>query len=96
MSRYLRMRGSLPSCGVVIAGNIWWLSFPICPMEKHLEGTGMNLSAHPMTGQLMVSIETSTERDEALILKFKSSSNRPHFHILTRNCVDFVKDVINL
>jgi hypothetical protein len=41
-------------------------------------------------------IETSTERDEALILKFNSSSNRPHFHILTRNCADFVKDVINL
>jgi hypothetical protein len=41
-------------------------------------------------------IETSTEQDEALILKFNSSPNRSHFHLLTRNCADFVKDVINL
>jgi hypothetical protein len=41
-------------------------------------------------------IETSTEQDEALILKFNSSPNRSHFHLLTRNCADFAKDVINL
>jgi hypothetical protein len=41
-------------------------------------------------------IETSTEQDEALILKFNSSPNRSHFHLLTRKCADFVKDVINL
>ena len=41
-------------------------------------------------------IETRTEQDEALILKFNSSANRSHFHLLTRNCADFVKDVINL
>jgi hypothetical protein len=41
-------------------------------------------------------IETSTEQDEALILKFNSSQNRSHFHLLTRNCADFAKDVINL
>jgi len=41
-------------------------------------------------------IETSPEQDEALILKFNSSPNRSHFHLLTRNCADFAKDVINL
>ncbi len=41
-------------------------------------------------------IETSTEQDEALILKLNSSSNHSHFHLLTRNCADFVKDLINL
>jgi hypothetical protein len=40
-------------------------------------------------------IETSTGQDEALILKLNSSPNRSHFHLLTRNCADFVKDVIN-
>lgn len=41
-------------------------------------------------------IETSSEQDEALIIKFNSLPNRSHFHILTRNCADFVKEVINL
>lgn len=41
-------------------------------------------------------METSTEQDEALILKCNSSPNRSHFHLLTRNCADFAKDVINL
>ena len=41
-------------------------------------------------------IETSSEEDQALTRKFNSLPNRSHFHILTRNCSDFVKDVINL
>src|SRR6266436_142168 len=41
-------------------------------------------------------IETSTEQDETLILKLNSSPNGSHFHLLTRNCADFAKDVINL
>jgi hypothetical protein len=41
-------------------------------------------------------IEASGEQDEALILKLNSSSNHSHFHLLTRNCADFVKDLINL
>jgi hypothetical protein len=41
-------------------------------------------------------IETSTEQDDALILKFNSLPNRSHFHLVTRNCADFAKDVINL
>src|SRR5260370_17842580 len=41
-------------------------------------------------------IETSGEQDEALILKLNSSSSHSHFHLLTRNCADFVKNLINL
>jgi len=41
-------------------------------------------------------IDTSTEQDAALILRFNSSPNRSHFHLVTRNCADFAKDVINL
>ena len=41
-------------------------------------------------------IETSGEQDEALILKLNSSSSHSHFHLLTRNCADFVKDLTNL
>lgn len=41
-------------------------------------------------------IETSPEEDQAVIRKFNSLPNRSHFHILTRNCADLVKDVINL
>src|ERR1700758_692756 len=40
-------------------------------------------------------IVTSPEQDEALIRKLNSSPNRSHFHILTRNCADFVKNIIN-
>jgi hypothetical protein len=40
-------------------------------------------------------METSSEQDEALIFKLNSSSNHSHFHLLTRNCADFVKDLIN-
>src|SRR5216684_1622742 len=40
-------------------------------------------------------IETTPAQDEALILKLNSSPNRSHFHILTRNCADFVKELIN-
>ena len=41
-------------------------------------------------------IETTTEQDEALILKLNSSPNRSHFHLLTRNCADFAQNIINL
>jgi hypothetical protein len=40
-------------------------------------------------------IETTPEQDDALILKYNSQSNRSHFHTVSRNCADFVKDVIN-
>lgn len=40
-------------------------------------------------------IATTPEQDEALIQKLNSSPNRSRFHIVTRNCADFVKEIIN-
>ena len=40
-------------------------------------------------------IATTLEQDEALIQKLNSSPNRSHFHIVTRNCADFVKEIID-
>jgi hypothetical protein len=40
-------------------------------------------------------IETTPEQDEALIQKLNSSPNRSHFHLVSRNCADFAKDVLN-
>lgn len=40
-------------------------------------------------------VETTPEQDAALIRKLNSSPNRSHFHLLSRNCADFAKDIIN-
>jgi len=40
-------------------------------------------------------IETGAEQDAALIAHFNSLPNKSHFHTVSRNCADFVKDVIN-
>ena len=40
-------------------------------------------------------IETSEAQDAAFIRKYNSLPNRSHFHGVSRNCADFVKDVIN-
>lgn len=40
-------------------------------------------------------IETTSEQDLALIHKLNSSSNTSHFHLVSRNCADFAKDIIN-
>jgi hypothetical protein len=40
-------------------------------------------------------IETSPEQDAALIRAYNSSPNRSHYRGVSRNCADFVKDVIN-
>jgi hypothetical protein len=40
-------------------------------------------------------IETSPERDAALIRKLNSSANKSHFHLASRNCADFAKDILN-
>jgi hypothetical protein len=40
-------------------------------------------------------IETSREQDAALIRHFNASPNVSHFHLVTRNCADFAKDVMN-
>lgn len=40
-------------------------------------------------------IETTPEQDLALIRKLNSSPNESHFHLVSRNCADFAKDVLN-
>ena len=40
-------------------------------------------------------IETTPEQDEALIRKLNASPNESHFHLVSRNCADFAKDIIN-
>jgi len=41
-------------------------------------------------------IETTPQQDEALIRKLNSSPNESHFHLVSNNCADFAKDVVNL
>jgi hypothetical protein len=40
-------------------------------------------------------IQTTPERDDALIRKYNASPNRSHFHLASNNCADFAKDVLN-
>jgi hypothetical protein len=40
-------------------------------------------------------IQTTPEQDEALIRKLNSSPNESHFHLVSNNCADFAKDIIN-
>ena len=40
-------------------------------------------------------IETTPEQDTALIQKLNSSPNESHFRMVSRNCADFAKDIIN-
>jgi hypothetical protein len=40
-------------------------------------------------------IATTPEQDEALIRKLNSSVNQSHFHLVSRNCADFAKDILN-
>ncbi len=40
-------------------------------------------------------IQTTPEQDNALIRKLNSSSNQSHFHLVTNNCADFAKGVLN-
>lgn len=40
-------------------------------------------------------IETTPEQDDALIRKLNSSPNQSHFHLVSNNCADFAKDVLN-
>lgn len=40
-------------------------------------------------------IETTPEQDAALIRKLNSSPNESHFHLVSRNCADFAKDILN-
>ena len=40
-------------------------------------------------------IETTRKQDDALIRKLNSSPNESHFHLVSRNCADFAKDILN-
>src|ERR1700723_4637223 len=40
-------------------------------------------------------IETTADQDDALIRKYNSSSNQSHFHLISNNCADFAKGVLN-
>jgi hypothetical protein len=40
-------------------------------------------------------IETTSEQDDALIRKYNSSPNDSHFHLVSNNCADFAKGVLN-
>ncbi len=40
-------------------------------------------------------IETTSEKDQALIDKLNASPNRSHFRTVSENCADFAKDIIN-
>src|SRR5208283_2352070 len=40
-------------------------------------------------------VATTTEQDEALIAKLNSSANESHFRLVSNNCADFAKGIIN-
>jgi len=40
-------------------------------------------------------IETTPQQDDALIRKLNASPNRSHFHLVSNNCADFAKEVLN-
>jgi hypothetical protein len=40
-------------------------------------------------------IATTPAQDDALIRKYNSSPNQSHFHLVSNNCADFAKDVLN-
>jgi hypothetical protein len=40
-------------------------------------------------------IETTSVQDAALIREYNASPNRSHFHLVSNNCADFAKDLIN-
>ncbi len=40
-------------------------------------------------------IATTPQQDEALIRKLNASPNQSHFHLVSNNCADFAKDILN-
>lgn len=40
-------------------------------------------------------IETTPQQDAALIRKLNTSPNESHFHLISNNCADFAKDILN-
>src|SRR5437899_5048189 len=40
-------------------------------------------------------IETTPDQDEALIRKLNAAPNQSHFHLVSNNCADFAKGILN-
>jgi hypothetical protein len=40
-------------------------------------------------------IQTTSEQDDALIRKYNAAPNHAHFHLVSNNCADFAKHVLN-
>ena len=75
----------MSSAATTGVGGYDWIAIPLVPYlfaVEHLE-------------DVPLFAETTAEQDEALILKYNWSQNRSHFRTISRNCADFVKDVIN-
>jgi hypothetical protein len=72
---------------------------PIIPDEKNGETPGGNW--YELVGSSYdraiygFEVETTPERDLALIQKLNASPNRSHFRTVSKNCADFAKDIIN-
>jgi hypothetical protein len=71
----------------------------IVPDGKHGEAPGGNwyelVGSSYDRAMYGFEIETTPEQDAALIRKFNSSRNQSHFHLVSRNCADFAKDVLD-
>ncbi len=84
------------SCAIAIAANIWRT---IAPDAKNGETPGGNW--YQLVGSSYdrtiygFEIQTTPEQDEALIRKYNSSPNVSHFHLVSNNCADFAKGVLN-
>ena len=65
-------------------------------MAKPPPGTGIQLIGSSYDRTIYgFEIETTPEQDDALIRKLNSSPNRSHFRLVSSNCADFAKDIIN-
>ena len=78
--------------------------------EAHFESIGLDRSGgnwvrHGWTQLVGVAYErriyafrfdTTEEQDDALIAQLNAQANQSHFHLLTRNCADFTRSVLDL
>jgi hypothetical protein len=78
--------------------------------EAHFEGTGLDKSrgniVHGGWTQLVgmayerrlyaFRFDTTEAQDDALIAQLNAEANRSHFRMLTRNCADFARTVLNI
>jgi len=70
----------------------------LCPAEcgadqkadwRYMAGAGLSRNVYIFV------VETTEEQDRELIEKFNRLPNQNHFNLLTRNCADFTREVIN-